>query len=72
VSDSTTPQLKVTQVRSIIGNKKAARDSVRSLGLKRIHQSVVVEDTPVNRGYLNTATHLLSIEKVDGKESDKS
>jgi large subunit ribosomal protein L30 len=61
----------VTQIRSTIGNKKGARESVRSLGLKRIHQSVVVEDTPVNRGYLNTATHLLSIEEIDGSSAKK-
>ncbi|WP_029136106.1 50S ribosomal protein L30 [Nakamurella lactea] len=62
-------QLKVTQIRSTIGNKKGARDSVRSLGLKRMHQSVVVEDNPVNRGYLKTATHLLSVETIDGSEA---
>lgn len=55
-------QLKVTQIRSTIGTKRGARESLRSLGLKRIHQSVVVEDTPVVRGYLRTATHLLTVE----------
>ena len=39
-------QLKVTQVRSTIGNKRPARESVRSLGLKRIHHSVVVDGQP--------------------------
>ena len=57
-------QLKVTQVRSTIGNKRPARESVRSLGLKRIHHSVVVQDNAVNRGYINRATHLLSVEEV--------
>jgi large subunit ribosomal protein L30 len=59
-------QLKVTQVRSTIGNKKAARESVRSLGLKRIHHSVVVPDNAVTRGYLRTANHLVSVEPVAG------
>ncbi|MDQ6658781.1 MAG: 50S ribosomal protein L30 [Actinomycetota bacterium] len=57
-------QLKVTQIRSTIGNKRNARESVRSLGLKRIHHSVVVEDSPVVRGYLRTAPHLLTVEEI--------
>jgi large subunit ribosomal protein L30 len=61
-------QLKVTQVRSTIGNKRPARESVRSLGLKRIHHSVVVQDNAVNRGYINRATHLLTVENVTDKE----
>lgn len=60
-------QLKVTQIKSTIGNKRPARESVRSLGLKKIHQSVVVEDTPSNRGYVNTAAHLLTVEKIEGE-----
>jgi large subunit ribosomal protein L30 len=61
--------LKVTQVRSTIGNKRPARESVRSLGLKRIHHSVVVPDNATNRGYINRATHLLAVEEVEGNES---
>lgn len=57
-------KLRVTQTRSTIGNKRPARESVRSLGLKRIHHSVVVDDNPVNRGYIKTATHLISVEPV--------
>ena len=60
--------LKVTQVRSTIGNKRNARESVRSLGLKRIHQSVVVEDTAINRGYIRSANHLLQVESAQGSE----
>jgi large subunit ribosomal protein L30 len=56
--------LKVTQVKSTIGNKRPARESVRSLGLKRIHHTVVVPDNATNRGYINRATHLLSVEEV--------
>jgi large subunit ribosomal protein L30 len=61
-------QLKVTQVRSTIGTKHNQRESLRSLGLKRIHQTVLVEDNPVNRGYVKTAPHLLAVEEVpEGK-----
>ena len=57
-------QLKVTQVRSTIGAKPKVRESVRSLGLKRIHHSVVVDDSPVTRGYVNAARHLVIVETV--------
>ena len=52
----------VTQVRSTIGAKPKVRESVRSLGLKRIHHSVVVDDSPVVRGYLKSASHLIAVE----------
>lgn len=58
-------QLKVTQVRSLIGANPKARESVRSLGLKRIHHSVLIEDTPQARGYLHSARHLLSVADAD-------
>jgi large subunit ribosomal protein L30 len=61
-------QLRITQVRSLIGAKPKARASVRSLGLKRIHHSVVVDDSPQTRGYLHTASHLLVAEPVDSEE----
>lgn len=57
-------RLRITQVRSLIGAKPKARASVRSLGLKRIHHSVVVEDTPQARGYLHAASHLLVAEEI--------
>jgi large subunit ribosomal protein L30 len=61
-----TVALKVTQKRSIIGVKPNQRETVRSLGLKRIHQTVVVEDNAVNRGYVHTVRHLVEVEEVDG------
>ncbi|MBN9610768.1 MAG: 50S ribosomal protein L30 [Actinobacteria bacterium 69-20] len=54
-------QLKVTQVKSLIGANPKARESVRSLGLKRIHHSVLIEDTPQSRGYLHAARHLVAV-----------
>ena len=58
-------QLKITQTKSLIGQKPKARESVRSLGLKKIHQSVLVEDTPQTRGYLHAARHLLTVTEAD-------
>ena len=58
-------QLKVTQIRSKIGGKQNQRDTLRSLGLKRISDSVVKEDRPEIRGMVNTVTHLVTVEEVE-------
>ncbi|GLY13185.1 50S ribosomal protein L30 [Kineosporia rhizophila] len=58
-------QLKVTQVKSKIGGKQNQRDSLRSLGLKRIGHSVIKEDRPEIRGMVNTVRHLVTVEEVD-------
>ncbi len=59
-------QLKVTLVRSLNGQLKNIAASARGLGLRRMHQSVTVADTPQNRGMIQTAVHLLKVEKKDG------
>ncbi|MGB8651624.1 MAG: 50S ribosomal protein L30 [Mycobacteriales bacterium] len=58
-------RLKVTQVKSGIGGKQNQRDTLRSLGLKRINDTVVKEDRPEIRGMVNTVTHLVSVEEVE-------
>jgi len=57
-------RLKVTQVRSVIGRPKPQRDTIRGLGLKRIHDVVVKEDRPEIRGMLNKVSHLVEVEEV--------
>ncbi|UOY01063.1 50S ribosomal protein L30 [Blastococcus sp. PRF04-17] len=57
-------QLKITQVRSGIGRKRNQRDTLRSLGLKRIHDSVVQEDRPEIRGMVATVPHLVTVEEI--------
>jgi large subunit ribosomal protein L30 len=56
--------LKVTQVRSVIGSKRNQRETMRSLGLRKIRQSVVREDTPQVRGMIATVRHLVTVEEV--------
>jgi large subunit ribosomal protein L30 len=56
-------QVTVTLVKSLHGQLANIAASARGLGLRRIHQSVTVSDTPQNRGMINTAVHLLKIEK---------
>ncbi|HHV21404.1 MAG TPA: 50S ribosomal protein L30 [Propionibacterium sp.] len=58
-------RIKVTQTRSVIGCKQNQRDTLRSLGLKRIGDVVVKDDKPEFRGMLKTVTHLISVEEVD-------
>ena len=57
--------LKVRQVKSGIGRKKNQRETLRSLGLKRIGHVVVKEDRPEIRGMLATVPHLIAFEEVD-------
>ena len=57
-------QIKVTQIRSAIGTKPNQRQTLRSLGLKRINDSVVQEDRPEIRGMVATVTHLVTVEEV--------
>jgi large subunit ribosomal protein L30 len=58
-------QLKVTQIKSEIGGTRPQRDSLRSLGLKRIGQSVIKPDRPEFRGMVQAVRHLVSVEEVD-------
>jgi large subunit ribosomal protein L30 len=56
-------QFKVTLVKSLHGQLANIAASARGLGLRRIHQSVVVVGTPENLGMINKAVHLLKVEK---------
>jgi large subunit ribosomal protein L30 len=56
-------QYKVTLVKSLHGQLKNIAASARGLGLRRIHQSVVVAGTRENLGMINKAVHLLKVEK---------
>ncbi|MAT17562.1 50S ribosomal protein L30 [Homoserinibacter sp. YIM 151385] len=58
-------RLKVTQIKSVISEKQNQRDTLRSLGLKRIGDVVVREDTQANRGYVRTVAHLVKVEEID-------
>ena len=58
-------RLKVTQTRSKVGGKREHRETLRSLGLKRIGDVVVKEDRPEIRGMVRTVTHLVTVEEVE-------
>ncbi|HYD33374.1 MAG TPA: 50S ribosomal protein L30 [Methylophilaceae bacterium] len=54
--------IKVTLIKSTIGRIDAHRACVRGLGLRRMHHTVEVEDTPAVRGMINTVSYLLKVE----------
>jgi large subunit ribosomal protein L30 len=58
-------RLKVTQTRSEIGGLRNQRETLRTLGLKRIGDVVVKEDRPEIRGMVRTVRHLVTVEEVD-------
>lgn len=56
------PMIKVTLVRSLIGRIEAHKATVKGLGLRRMHHSVQVHDTPSTRGMINAVNYLLKVE----------
>ena len=54
--------LKVTLVKSLIGRKQDQRATVSGLGLRRLHHTVVLEDTPAIRGMVTKVAYLLKVE----------
>jgi large subunit ribosomal protein L30 len=58
----TVSTLRVTLVRSTIGKPKDQGATVRSLGLRKLHQTVELQDTPSVRGMVNKVRHLLNVE----------
>ena len=57
-------QLEITQTKSAIGGKQNQRDTLRSLGLKRIGHTVVRTADAVTVGMLNTVPHLVQVEEA--------
>ncbi len=57
-------QIKVTWTKSFIGRPENQRRVIQSLGLRRLHQSVVLGDTPTIRGMVNKVSHLVSVEAL--------
>ena len=59
--------LKITQIRGTADTKQNQKDSLRTLGLKRRHQSVTRPDTPEVRGLINAVRHMVEVEEVAGE-----
>ena len=63
-SKQTTKQLRVTQIRSGIGGTRRQRETLKSLGLRKIRQSVVREDSASVRGMIARVAHLVTVEEA--------
>ncbi|GMQ82442.1 MAG: 50S ribosomal protein L30 [Rhodothermia bacterium] len=57
-------QLKITQVRSVIRRPENQKRTIEALGLRRMHQTVIHDDTPEMRGMLNKVDHLIQVEEA--------
>ena len=57
-------KLKVTLIKSSSGRLKNHQACLKGLGIRRMHHSVVVADTPENRGMINKANYMLKVEEV--------
>ncbi len=62
MSTADAKMMKVTLVKSVIGTKQSHRACVRGLGLRRMHHTVEVLDTPANRGMVNKVNYLVKCE----------
>jgi large subunit ribosomal protein L30 len=57
-------KLQITYVKSAIGYSERHKATIRALGLRRLNQTVVHEDTPTLRGMIAKVNHLVRIEEV--------
>jgi len=63
-------KLRVTYTKSSIGYSGRQKDTVKSLGLRRMHDSVVLPDTPTVRGMIATVAHLVRVEEVSDAKAE--
>lgn len=62
-------KLKVTLTRSAIGYTERQKRTVRALGLRKLDQSVLHDDSPAVRGMIAKVQHLVSVEEVENDET---
>ncbi len=58
--------LRITYIKSVIGYSQRQRDTIRGLGLRKLHQTVEHRATPEIRGMVNKVSHLVRVEEVAG------
>lgn len=58
-------KLRITLVKSPVGYKYDQKETVRRLGLRKMHQTVVKDDSPQIRGMINKIRHLLKVEEIE-------
>ncbi len=65
----TSKRLRITYVKSAIGYREEQRATLRSLGLRKLRQSVEHPDTPTIRGMIAKVQHLVRVEELDERSS---
>jgi len=60
-------KLAITLIHSPIGRPQNQRDTAYALGLRKLHQTVVLSNTPVIRGMVNRISHLVTVEEVESE-----
>jgi large subunit ribosomal protein L30 len=63
-------KLRITYTKSAIGYKQDQKDTIRSLGLRRMNQSVEHPDTPMIRGMIFKVKHLVTVEEVGDAQDE--
>jgi large subunit ribosomal protein L30 len=58
------PQIRITQVKSTIDRPKRQKLTVLALGLRKLNQAVVLEDTPQIQGMIRKVSHLVTVEQI--------
>ena len=56
-------EIQVKLIKSLIGSKAYQKSCIKGLGLSKLRQTVLVKDTPENRGMINKAKHLLEVKE---------
>ncbi|MBB3870050.1 50S ribosomal protein L30 [Geobacillus sp. NFOSA3] len=58
-------KLEITLTRSVIGRPEDQRITVKTLGLRKMHQTVVHNDNPAIRGMINKVAHLVKVKEIE-------
>lgn len=58
-------KIKITLKKSVIGKPQKIRRIISAMGLKKIRQSKIFEDTPVIRGMINKTYHMIEVENIE-------
>jgi len=58
-------KLKITQIKSTIDRNTKQKKIIKALGLRKIHQTVILPDKPHIQGMVNKVSHLVKTEKIN-------
>jgi large subunit ribosomal protein L30 len=59
-------KLRITYTKSMIGYRRSQKETMRALGLRKLHQTVIRPDNPAVRGMIFKVQHMVEVEELDG------